>query len=55
MAVLALAMASGASLREAAVMANYGAGVVVGKRGTATVGRAELARALRDAAIQDRR
>jgi D-beta-D-heptose 7-phosphate kinase/D-beta-D-heptose 1-phosphate adenosyltransferase len=55
MAVLALAMAAGASLREAAVMANYGAGVVVGKRGTATVGRAELARALRDAAIQDRR
>ena len=55
MAVLALAMAAGASLREAAVLANYGAGVVVGKRGTATVGRAELARALRDGAIQDSR
>jgi D-beta-D-heptose 7-phosphate kinase/D-beta-D-heptose 1-phosphate adenosyltransferase len=48
MAVLALALAAGASLRAAAVLANYGAGVVVGKRGTATVGRAELTRALRD-------
>ena len=51
MAVLALALAAGASMREAAVLANYGAGVVVGKRGTATVGRVELARALRDGAI----
>ena len=50
MAVLALALAAGASLRQAAVLANYGAGVVVGKRGTATVSRAELARALRDGA-----
>jgi D-beta-D-heptose 7-phosphate kinase/D-beta-D-heptose 1-phosphate adenosyltransferase len=48
MAVLALALAAGAPLRAAAVLANYGAGVVVGKRGTATVGRAELERALRD-------
>ncbi len=48
MAVLALALAARASIREAAVLANYGAGVVVGKRGTATVSRAELARALRD-------
>jgi D-beta-D-heptose 7-phosphate kinase/D-beta-D-heptose 1-phosphate adenosyltransferase len=48
MAVLALALAAGAPLRAAAVLANYGAGVVVGKRGTATVGRAELTRALRD-------
>jgi rfaE bifunctional protein kinase chain/domain len=47
MAVLALALAAGASIREAAVLANYGAGVVVAKRGTATVTRAELARALR--------
>ena len=35
-------------MREAAVLANHGAGVVVGKRGTATVNRAELARALED-------
>ena len=48
MAVLALALAAGAPMREAAVLANYGAGVVVGKRGTATVSRGELARALRD-------
>ena len=47
MAVLALALAAGASLRDAAVLANYGAGVVVGKRGTATVGRVELTQALR--------
>ena len=48
MAVLALALAAGASMREAAVLANHGAGVVVGKRGTATVTRAELERALAD-------
>ncbi len=48
MAVLALALAARASMRDAAVLANYGAGIVVGKRGTATVSRAELARALRD-------
>ena len=47
MAVLALALAAGASLRDAAVLANYGAGVVVGKRGTATVRRVELTQALR--------
>ena len=48
MAALALALASGASVRDAAVRANYAAGVVVGKRGTATVSRAELSRALED-------
>jgi D-beta-D-heptose 7-phosphate kinase/D-beta-D-heptose 1-phosphate adenosyltransferase len=48
MAALALALASGASMRDAAVLANYAAGVVVGKRGTATVSRAELSRALED-------
>jgi D-beta-D-heptose 7-phosphate kinase/D-beta-D-heptose 1-phosphate adenosyltransferase len=48
MAALALALASGASVRDAAVLANYAAGVVVGKRGTATVSRAELSRALED-------
>ncbi|HWU36390.1 MAG TPA: PfkB family carbohydrate kinase, partial [Candidatus Acidoferrum sp.] len=48
MAALSLAMAAGASMAEAAVMSNAAAGVVVGKRGTATVTRAELAQALRD-------
>ena len=40
--VLALAAASGASLREAAVLANHAAGIVVGKVGTATASREEL-------------
>jgi rfaE bifunctional protein kinase chain/domain len=41
-ATLALALATGASLTEAAVLANHAAGVVVGKVGTATVTREEL-------------
>ncbi len=41
-ATLALALASGASMEEAAVLANHGAGVVVGKVGTAAVTREEL-------------
>lgn len=41
-ATLALALASGASFVEAAVLANHAAGVVVGKVGTATVTRDEL-------------
>ena len=41
-ATLALALASGASFEEAAVLANHGAGVVVGKVGTASVTRDEL-------------
>lgn len=45
-AALALARRAGATLREAAVIANAAAGVVVGKAGTATVSRAELRRAL---------
>ncbi|MCX7981533.1 MAG: D-glycero-beta-D-manno-heptose-7-phosphate kinase [Syntrophales bacterium] len=44
----ALAVASGATLREAAFLANKAAGVVVGKTGTATVTRRELKRVLRD-------
>jgi len=39
---LALAIASGASFREAAVLANFAAGVVVGKVGTATLTPDEL-------------
>jgi len=41
-AILALAMASGASLLEAAVLANAGAGVVVEKIGTATASADEI-------------
>ena len=41
-ATLALAMVSGASVVEAALLANAAAGVEVSKRGTATVTQAEL-------------
>jgi D-beta-D-heptose 7-phosphate kinase/D-beta-D-heptose 1-phosphate adenosyltransferase len=41
-ATLALALASGASPEEAAILANHAAGVVVGKVGTASVRRDEL-------------
>lgn len=41
-AVLALAVAAGATLAEAAVLANHAAGVVVGKFGPATLTREEL-------------
>ncbi len=41
-ATLTLALSTGASFREAAIMANHAAGVVVGKLGTATVSRDEL-------------
>ena len=51
MGALSLALAAGADMREAAVIANFAAGVVVGKRGTATVTRAELERALRDGRV----
>jgi len=44
--VFALAMAAGASFKEAAVLANHAAGIVVGKVGTATVSREELSRSL---------
>jgi D-beta-D-heptose 7-phosphate kinase/D-beta-D-heptose 1-phosphate adenosyltransferase len=47
LATLALAVAAGASLRDATVLANAAAGVAVGKLGTATVTPAELLAALR--------
>lgn len=47
MATLTLALAAGASLSEAARLANYAGGLVVMKRGTATVSPAELRRAIR--------
>ncbi|MGB7845529.1 MAG: PfkB family carbohydrate kinase [Candidatus Acidiferrum sp.] len=46
LSVLSLAMAAGATLPEAAFLANIAAGVVVGKLGTASVSPAELAAAL---------
>ncbi|HEY8535441.1 MAG TPA: PfkB family carbohydrate kinase, partial [Vicinamibacterales bacterium] len=47
-ATLALALASGASLAEAAALANHAAGVVVGKFGPATVTADELLAVLQD-------
>lgn len=41
-AALALATAAGASLKDAAIVANLAAGVEVGKRGTAVVSRKEI-------------
>ena len=46
LSVLALAMAAGATLADAALLANVAAGVVVGKLGTASVSPAELALAV---------
>jgi len=48
LSVLALAVAAGASLVDAATLANTAAGVVVGKLGTATANAKELAAALDD-------
>jgi D-beta-D-heptose 7-phosphate kinase/D-beta-D-heptose 1-phosphate adenosyltransferase len=48
LSVLSLAVAAGASLPEAAFLANVAAGVVVGKLGTASISPAELAAALDD-------
>ena len=45
-ATLALATAAGASLAEAAMLANYAAGVVVGKVGTATASPEEVLAAI---------
>lgn len=46
LAVLSLAVAAGASVADAATLANIAAGVVVGKLGTATVSPQELTHAL---------
>jgi D-glycero-beta-D-manno-heptose-7-phosphate kinase len=46
-AVLTLALAAGATVLEAAQLANYAGGIVVMKRGTATVTRAELSATIR--------
>jgi bifunctional ADP-heptose synthase (sugar kinase/adenylyltransferase) len=42
-------LAAGASTEEAAHLANYAGGIVVMKRGTSTVTREELLRALENA------
>ena len=47
MATMTLALAAGASFESAARLANYAGGLVVMKRGTATVSAAELRRAVR--------
>jgi len=54
-AVFTLAIAAGATYSEAAELANYAAGLVVMKRGTATVRREELLAALRDEATSKNR
>ncbi len=48
LSVLALAVAARIPMREAAVLANAGAGVVVGKLGTSTVTPDELFAAVRE-------
>lgn len=48
LSLLSLALSAGASLLDAAILANTAAGVVVGKLGTATVTLRELSAALRD-------
>lgn len=45
--VFTLALAAGASFREAAELANFAGGVVVMKKGAATLGRGELEQAIR--------
>src|SRR5438445_8970526 len=48
LSLLALAVAGGASITDAAILANIAAGVVVGKLGTASVSPQELVHALDD-------
>lgn len=52
-ATFTLALAAGASFGEAARLANFAGGLVVMKRGTATVSREELTAAVRRAGRQD--
>jgi D-beta-D-heptose 7-phosphate kinase/D-beta-D-heptose 1-phosphate adenosyltransferase len=53
LAVLGLAVAAGLTFEESVALANTAAGIVVGKVGTATVTRKELARALKHSAESD--
>jgi rfaE bifunctional protein kinase chain/domain len=50
-AAFALALAAGASYGDAARLANHAGGLVVMKRGTATVSNAELAEAVREGRV----
>lgn len=50
LATCALALGAGATLEEATILANYAAGIVVGKVGTATASPTELRAALRERA-----
>ncbi|HWV56249.1 MAG TPA: PfkB family carbohydrate kinase, partial [Longimicrobiales bacterium] len=50
-AVVALALAAGATVEEAAVLANFAAGLGVAKSGVATVGPEELAESIRSTAV----
>jgi bifunctional ADP-heptose synthase (sugar kinase/adenylyltransferase) len=47
-ALFTLALSSGATAKEAAEIANHASAVAVGKLGTATVSREELAASFRD-------
>jgi rfaE bifunctional protein kinase chain/domain len=53
MATMTIALAAGATFEEAARLANYAGGLVVMKRGTATVSRDELRRAIEDDLSRD--
>jgi bifunctional ADP-heptose synthase (sugar kinase/adenylyltransferase) len=53
-ATFTAALAAGADTEEAAQLANYAGGIVVMKRGTATVSRQELLQALDQAAPVNR-
>ena len=45
---MALAFGTGATIRMAAELANYAAGIVVGKVGTATIHQEELIRVIKE-------
>jgi D-beta-D-heptose 7-phosphate kinase / D-beta-D-heptose 1-phosphate adenosyltransferase len=51
-AVLGAALAAGSTLKEATILANQAAGIVVGKLGTASVTRDELQRALQPTTLR---
>ena len=44
-----MSLAAGASFLEGAILANFAGGIVVMKRGTATVSQSELREAIRNA------
>jgi bifunctional ADP-heptose synthase (sugar kinase/adenylyltransferase) len=46
--VLTLAMAGGAGVKQAAILSNYAAGIVVGEVGTATLKASDLEDAVRN-------